>query len=93
MLKQEDEDFIPYTSKVISQCELFKIKEIEEDMFKCLIFVQGLKDKEICSRILSFIEQDMEITLQKVTEECQKLIYIKRDNASIEGKYCSHTKD
>ena len=39
IVKQEDEDFISYASKVNLQWELFKIKEIEEDMFKCLIFV------------------------------------------------------
>ena len=58
-------------------------------MFKCLIFVQGLmaiKDKENCVRILSIMEQDTEITWQKVTEKCQKLIKIKRHNASIEEK-------
>ena len=58
-------------------------------MFKFLIFVQGLmakNDKEIHSRILSIMEQDMEITWQKVTEECQKLIKIKCVIASIEGK-------
>ena len=54
--------------KFNSQCELFKIKEIEEDIFKCLIIVQGLKDKEIRSRILSLMEQDTEIILQKVTK-------------------------
>ena len=70
IVKQEDEDFISYADKVNLQCELFKMKEIEEDMFKCLIFVQGLmatKDKEICSRILSIMKQDTEITSQKVT--------------------------
>ena len=51
--------------------------------------VQGLmatKDKENRSRILSIMEQNTEITLQKVTERCQKLINIKLDEASIEGK-------
>lgn len=71
MVKQEEDDFISYAGKVNFQCELFKIKEIKEDMFKYLIFVQGLtatKDKEICSRILAIMEQDTEVTLQKVTE-------------------------
>ena len=89
IVKQEGEDFISYTGKVNSQCELFKIKEIVEDMFKCLIFIQGLmaaKDKEIRSWILSIMEQNTEITWQKVTEECQKLINIKCDNVSIEER-------
>ena len=32
------------------------------------------------------LEQDMEITLQKVSEECQKLINIRRDNICNEEK-------
>ena len=55
-------------------------------MFKCLIFVQTKNKKEIHSRLLSLIENDMNITLQKVTEECQKLINIKRENKSIKNK-------
>ena len=55
-------------------------------MFKYLIFVQGLttkNEKEIHSRR---IENDTNITQQKVTEEYQKLINIKQDNKSIENK-------
>ena len=61
----------------------------------CLIFVQGLtavKDKDIRSRILTMIEQDFEITLQKVTEECQRLINVKRDNTRIEKKNISRVE-
>lgn len=87
--KQEDEDFITYAGKVNAHCESFNLKDLKEDMFKSLIFVQGLtasKDKDIRSRILSIMNQDTEITLQKVTEECQKLLNLKQDNTSIEGK-------
>ena len=86
---KEDEDFVAYAGKVNAQCERFKLKDLKEDMFKCLIFVQGLtsnKDKVIWSKILTMLEQDMEITLQKVLEECHKLINIRRDNICIEEK-------
>ena len=89
IVKQVEEDFVTYIGRINLQCELSKITEIKEDMFKCLIFVQGLttkSKKEICSRLLSLIENDTNITLQKVTEECQKLINIKRYNKSIENK-------
>ena len=69
--------------------ELFKINEISKDIFKCLIFVQGLiapKDKDICSRLLTIMGQNLKIILQKVTEECQRLINIKYNNARIEEK-------
>ena len=69
---KEDGDFVAYAGKVNAQCEWFKLKDLKEDMFKCLIFVQGLtsnKDKMIRSKILTMLEQDTEITLQKVSEE------------------------
>ena len=39
------------------------------------------------------MEQDPEITLQKVTEESQRLINVKRDNTRIEEKYLACPKD
>ena len=87
IIKQENEGFI-FLRMVNSQCELFKINEISKDMFKCLIFVQGLTaPKDSYSfQILIIMKQDPEITLQKVTEECQRLINVKRNNAHVEGK-------
>ena len=79
IVKQENEDFVTYAGNVNSQYELFKLGDLSIDMFKCLIFVQRLtavKDKDIRSRILTMIEQDPEIRLQKVTEECQRLINV-----------------
>ena len=61
-----------YTGNVNSQRELNKLGDLSIDMFKCLIFVQGLtalKDKDIRSKILTMVEQDPEIMLQKLTEE------------------------
>ena len=89
IIKEDDEDFVAYARKVNAQCERFKLKDLKEDMFKCLIFVQGLtsnKDKVIRSKILTMLEQDTEMTLQKVSEECQKLINIRWDNICIEEK-------
>ena len=62
IIKEDDEDFVAYTGKVNAQCKWLDLKE---DMFKCLIFVQGLtsnKDKVIQSKILTMLEQDTEIT-------------------------------
>ena len=62
IIKEDNEDFVAYAGKVNALCERFKLKE---DMFKCLIFVQGLtsnKDKVIRSKILTMLEQDTEIT-------------------------------
>ena len=70
--------------------ELFKLGELSIDMFKCLAVVQGLttvKDKDIRSRILN-----SEITLHKVTEECQRLKNVKRHNTRIEEKNISRVQ-
>ena len=65
------------------------LKTLRRTCLSVLIFVQGLtsnKDKVIRSKILTMLEQDTEITLQKVLEECQKLINIRWDNIRIEEK-------
>ena len=95
MQKEETDDIVTYAGKVNALCELFKLKDLSVDMFKCYIFVQGLttpRDKDLRSRILSIMEQDPEMNLQKVTEECQKLINVKRDTTRIEGKVTSQVQ-
>ena len=95
IIKQENEDFISYIGTINSWIELFKIDKISKDIFKCLIFVQRLttlKDKNINSRILTIMEQDPEITLQKVTEECHRLINVKHYNTHIKKKNISHVQ-
>ena len=58
-------------------------------MFKCLVFVQELTasyDKDIRSWILNKMEQELDITLQKIAEECQRTLNIKNDNFATEKK-------
>ena len=89
MVKREDEDFVTYAGNVNRMCERFMLHDLSIDRFKCLVFVQGLtssKDKNIRSRILTKLEQGSEVTLQKVTEECQKMVNLKHDNTQIEEK-------
>ena len=93
--KEEIDDIVSYAGKINAQRELFKSKDLSVDMFKCYIFVQGLtalRDKDLRSRILSIMEQDPEMNLQKVTEECQKSINVKRDTTRIEGKVTSQVQ-
>ena len=48
LVKDEDEDFVIYTGVVNRECE--KMNELTSNLFKCLIFVEGLianKDAEI----------------------------------------------
>lgn len=95
IVKADNEDFLAYAGTVNSLVEQFKLEEISKDVFKCLIFLQGLTDpkyKEIRSRILIMVEQDSNITLQRVTEECQRLINVKRDNTQIEEKSVANVR-
>ena len=91
IIKQEDDDFVNYAGMVNTQCEAFKLKELSCDMFKCLIFVQGLtapNDKEIRSRILTIMEQDPNIALQS-DRRMSAINKHKKDNTWIEEKSIS----
>ena len=55
-------------------------------MFNFCVGLTTKNKKEIHSRLLSRIENDTNITLNQVTEECLKMINIKWDNKSIENK-------
>ena len=89
MVKREDEDFVTYAGNVNRMCERFMLHDLSIDRFKCLVFIQRLtssKDKDIRSRILTKLEQGSEVTLQKLTEECQRMGNLKHDNTQIEEK-------
>ncbi|XP_062538959.1 uncharacterized protein LOC134207255 [Armigeres subalbatus] len=91
--KDENEDFISYFCKVNRACVDFKLQELKEDQFICLIFVCGLrspKDADIRMRLLSKINETQDITLEKVVEECKSLINLKKDTVLI-GSQSSHT--
>ncbi|KER28725.1 hypothetical protein T265_04513 [Opisthorchis viverrini] len=84
--KRDTEDFITYAGVVNRECERFQLSSMTEDQFKCLIFVAGLQsphDADIRTRLLNRIEQDPELTLQKLTTECQHLINLKAEAAMI----------
>ncbi|XP_062703908.1 uncharacterized protein K02A2.6-like [Aedes albopictus] len=93
-MKDEDEDFISYSCKVNKACVDFKLQELKEDQFKCLIFVCGLKsskDLDIRMRLLSRMNETSDMTLEKIVEECESLINLKRDTVLIGGKPPSST--
>ena len=54
------------------------------------------RGKDIRSKLLSKMEQDPNITLQKVMEEAQRIVNLKHDNTKIEEKvisYISHMEE
>lgn len=86
--KKNSEDFVTYAGKVNRECERFQLKSMTDDQFKCLIFICGLQssvDSEIRTRLLSKIDNESNMTLQKITTECQQLINLKHDTAMIQS--------
>uniref|UniRef100_A0A8D8CLC5 Uncharacterized protein K02A2.6 n=3 Tax=Culex pipiens TaxID=7175 RepID=A0A8D8CLC5_CULPI len=86
--KQPTEDHVSYACRVNKFCVEFDLKKLSEDEFKSLIYVLGLKsesDAEIRTRLLTKIEEQPEVTLQQVSEECQRLLNLKHDTAMIES--------
>ena len=58
-----------------SLCNDFKLAELTADDFKCLIFAQGLvsaEDAEVRRHVLTKLENEHGLTLQKLAEDCQK---------------------
>lgn len=92
LVKSGTDDFIAYAGHVNRACEQFKLKDLTEDQFKCLIFVSGLHSSQyndIRTKILSKLETDVAITLNSITEQCQQLANIKHDTNMIEAKDAS----
>ena len=75
-------------SSVISKksdfiCDYFNLGELLADNFKCLICAQGLvfaKDAEIRRRVLSKLENEPDLTLQKLAEDCQRIVSVRKDS-------------
>ncbi|XP_065075510.1 uncharacterized protein K02A2.6-like [Ochlerotatus camptorhynchus] len=82
------EDHIAYACRVNKACVEFELGKLSEEQFKCLIYVCGLKsesDAEIRMRLLSKIEEVNDVTLEHLSNECQRLFNLKHDNAMIEA--------
>nr|AAX30452.1 SJCHGC03740 protein [Schistosoma japonicum] len=56
------------------------------NQFKCLVFVCGLKspaDADVRTTIFTRIEADPHITLQSVSEECQRIVNLKHNTQMV----------
>ena len=92
-MKKDCEDYTTFASTVNKYCERFQLNEITPDMFKCLIFLQGLTsmtEKEVHTRLLTKLEQDQKITLQSLAEECQHILNLRTDTAKIKERDVSN---
>ena len=81
------DDYLGVASVVHKNCDDFKQGELSADNFKCLIFAQGQmseKDAEIRRKGLSKLENKPDLTLQKLAEECQSIVSVRKDSKNIE---------
>ena len=96
MTRKEDDEYTTFAATVNKHCDDFKLADLSADSFKCLIFVQGLvstKDAEIRRRVLNKLENEPDITLQKIAEDCQRFVSVKQDSRDIEESGISHIKN
>ncbi|XP_053690842.1 uncharacterized protein K02A2.6-like [Sabethes cyaneus] len=86
--KHPTEDHIAYACRINKSCVEFELGKLSEEQFKCLMFVCGLKsecDAEARTRLLSKIEENNDVTLEQLSNECQRILNLKHDNAMIES--------
>ena len=87
LTKRDSDDYLGFASVVNKNCDDFKLGELSVDIFKCLIFAQGLvsaKDAEIRRRVLSKLKNEPDLTLQKLAEDCQRIVSVRKDSKNIE---------
>ena len=87
LTKRDSDDYLRFASVINKNCDDFKLGELSADYFKCLIFAQGLvsaKDAEIRRRDLSKLENESDLTLQKLAEDCQRIVSVGKDSKNIE---------
>ena len=87
LTKRDSDDCLGFASVVNKNCDDFKLGELSADNFKCLIFAQGLvsaKGAETRRRVLSKLENKPDLTLQKLAEDCQRIVSVRKDSKNIE---------
>ncbi|XP_065079965.1 uncharacterized protein K02A2.6-like, partial [Ochlerotatus camptorhynchus] len=90
--KEDSDDYLAYSCKVNKTCVDFKLSELTEEQFKCLIYVCGLKSKqeaEIRMRLINKLNESADLTLQQIVEQCNSLVNLKQDTVMVES--CSST--
>ena len=86
LTKRDSDDYLGFASIVNKNCDDFKLGKLSADNFKYLIFTQGLvlaKDAEIRCRILSKLENKPNLTLQKLAEDRQRIVSVRKDSKNI----------
>ena len=85
-VKDIQQDFLTFAASVNKLSNDFKLAELTADDLKCLLFVQGLisaEDAEVRRRVLTKLENEQGLTIQKLAEDCQRVISVKCDSKTI----------
>ncbi|XP_055633124.1 uncharacterized protein K02A2.6-like [Toxorhynchites rutilus septentrionalis] len=86
--KAPTEDYVTFACRVNKICVEFELAKLTEEHLQCLMFICGLKsecDAEVRTRLLTKIEDNNDVILEALMEECQRLINLKSDTAMIES--------
>ena len=89
------DDYLGFVSVVNKNCDDFKLGKLSADNFKCLIFAQGLvsgKGAEIRRKALSKLENESDLTLQKMSEDCQRIVSVRKDSKNIEASGVTYVR-
>ncbi|CAH8468203.1 unnamed protein product [Schistosoma rodhaini] len=87
LVKRDADEYGALADVVNRECERFKLRSLTEDQFKCLVFIKALQspqDAEVRTRLLIRLDQDPNVTLKTLTDECKRLQNIRHDNQLIE---------
>ena len=85
-----------FASVISKNCDDFKLGELSADNFKRLIFAQDLmsaKDADIRSRVLSNLENEPDLTLQKLAEDCQRIVSVRKESNNIEESGVAYVRE
>ena len=85
----EDEDFTTFASILNDLCEVFKQAELSPDNSKLVQGLVSTKDAELMSFIFNKVENEHNLSLQNLAEDCQRFI---NDAKYIEENGKSHVK-
>ena len=83
LTKMDSDDYLGFASVVNKNGDDLKLGELAVDNFKCLIIAHGqvsAKEAEIRRRVLSKLENEPNLTLQNLAEDCQRIVSVRKDS-------------
>ena len=95
LTKRDRDDYLGFAAVANKNCDDFKLGELSANNFKCPIFARGLvlaKDAEIRRRVLSKLQNELDLTLQKLAEDCQRILRVRKDSKNIKESSVAYVR-